>query len=120
VRKSAARKAVPTKKPAARKPAPRPAAPGAAARRQPARPSARPRAAAQPPVAHISPEEAVAHIQALLDAKHERDQREPSWPGANPSPATPNVADMHAPVSGAGGDASVTASPRDDLGKRKG
>ncbi|MGB5852015.1 MAG: hypothetical protein WBG85_06975, partial [Rhodanobacter sp.] len=85
-----------------------------------AKPSARAPAAAQPPVAHISPEEAVAHIQALLDAKHERDQREPSWPGANPSPATPNVAEMHAPVTGAGGDASVTASPRDDLGKRKG
>jgi hypothetical protein len=70
-------------------------------------------------VAHISPEEAVAHIQALLDAKHERDQREPSWPGANPSHPTPNVTEMHAPVTGTG-DASVTASPRDDLGKRKG
>ncbi|ODV16136.1 MAG: hypothetical protein ABT19_08710 [Rhodanobacter sp. SCN 68-63] len=35
------------------------------------------------PVRHISPEEAVAHIQALLDAKHERDRQGPSWPGAD-------------------------------------
>jgi hypothetical protein len=34
------------------------------------------------PVKHISPEEAVAHIQALLDAKHERDRQGPQWPGA--------------------------------------
>ncbi|WP_449425465.1 hypothetical protein [Rhodanobacter lindaniclasticus] len=61
----------------------------------------------------------MAHIQALLDAKHVRDQREPSWPGANTSHSAPNVTPMHAPVTGTGGDASVVASPRDDLGKRK-
>jgi hypothetical protein len=33
-------------------------------------------------VKHISPEEAVAHIQALLEAKQERVRQGPSWPGA--------------------------------------
>lgn len=31
---------------------------------------------------HISPEEAVKHIQALLEAKHERVNEGPGWPGA--------------------------------------
>jgi len=74
------------------------------------------------PIRHISPEEAVAHIQALLDAKHERDQRGPSWPGANPSHPAPNAADLHPPVSGSGGggDGPVLAAQRNEQGKRKG
>jgi hypothetical protein len=32
--------------------------------------------------AHITQEEAVAQIQALLEAKRERVQRGPDWPGA--------------------------------------
>jgi hypothetical protein len=33
-------------------------------------------------VQHITPEEAVAHIQDLLQAKRERVRQGPSWPGA--------------------------------------
>jgi hypothetical protein len=54
-------KPAPTPRP---KPAPKPAAP----------------AATDEPVQHISQEEAVAHIQALLEAKRERDRQPPSWP----------------------------------------
>ena len=71
---------------------------------------------------HISPEEAVAHIQALLDAKHDRDQRGPDWPGANPSHPPSNIADLHPPVSGAGGgdDGHVLSAQRNEQNKRKG
>ncbi|KLD73818.1 hypothetical protein Y886_35940 [Xanthomonas hyacinthi DSM 19077] len=58
-------------KPAAKprpKPAPKPAA-------KPAEPTT-----TDEPVQHISQEEAVAHIQALLEAKRERDRQPPSWP----------------------------------------
>jgi hypothetical protein len=55
------------------------------------------------PIKHISPEEALAHIQALLEAKQERVRQGPSWPGAeaaqHPAPA---AADVHAPPAGAG------------------
>jgi hypothetical protein len=39
-----------------------------------------------PAPAHISPEEAVAHIQALLQAKQERVKQGPAWPGATSVP----------------------------------
>jgi hypothetical protein len=39
-------------------------------------------------VTHITQEEAVAQIQALLEAKRERVQRGPDWPGAG-EPANP-------------------------------
>jgi hypothetical protein len=42
-------------------------------------------------VAHISQEEAVAHIQALLDAKRERDRQPPSWPSTEGAAGTPSV-----------------------------
>ncbi|MDF3983133.1 hypothetical protein P3W24_12590 [Luteibacter sp. PPL201] len=42
------------------------------------------------PVQHISQEEAVAHIQALLDAKRERDRQPPNWPGSEPNGAPPS------------------------------
>ncbi|MEO6925476.1 MAG: hypothetical protein ABI129_02305 [Rhodanobacter sp.] len=73
-------------------------------------------------VPHISPEEAVAHIQALLDAKHERDQRGPSWPGANPSNPAQNAVDLQPPVagSGGGGDGHTPAAQRNEQSKRKG
>jgi hypothetical protein len=75
------------------------------------------------PIQHISPEEAVAHIQALLDAKHERVQRGPSWPGANPTHAAgSNGQELHPPVSGDGGagDGRAQTSQRNEQGKRKG
>ena len=44
-------------------------------------------------VQHITQEEAVAHIQALLDAKRERDRQPPNWPtgepGSNPASVQP-------------------------------
>jgi hypothetical protein len=71
-------------------------------------------------VKHISPEEAVAHIQALLDAKHERVQAGPTWPDA----AQPHASgsDLHPPVSGegGGGDGRVLSTQRGDQGKRRG
>ncbi|WP_448103265.1 hypothetical protein [Luteibacter jiangsuensis] len=79
-----------------------PAAP-AAAKPRPA-PKAAPKAAPKParqqasestneaPVQHITQEEAVAHIQALLDAKRERDRQPPNWPTGEPHAAgTPDV-----------------------------
>jgi hypothetical protein len=73
-------------------------------------------------VRHISPEEAVAHIQALLDAKHERVQQGPTWPGANPSHPASSGPELHPPVagSGGGGDAYVPAPQRNEQSKRKG
>ncbi|MEO8810546.1 MAG: hypothetical protein ABI386_09905 [Rhodanobacter sp.] len=78
-------------------------------------------AASEKPVRHISPEEAVAHIQALLDAKHERVQQGPAWPGAAPTLPASSAADLHPPVSGAGGggDAHVPAPQRNQQSKRK-
>jgi hypothetical protein len=58
----------------------KPAVKKAASAGKPNRPATRPIAskgaapANAPATRHISPEEAVAHIQALLDAKHERDR----------------------------------------------
>jgi hypothetical protein len=96
-------RAAPAKKPAAApvvaKPQPRPAA------KKP-RPAPAPDTGNDTPVQHITQEEAVAHIQALLDAKRERDRQPPGWPsgdqhaagtpdavpgsGSNPSPKAPS------------------------------
>ena len=62
------------------------------------------RAEAQSAPAHISPEEAVAHIQALLQAKQERVKQGPSWPGANASPQ-PGNGDNHNHAGNHGADA---------------
>jgi hypothetical protein len=72
-------------------------------------------------VKHISPEEAVAHIQALLDAKHERVQQGPTWPGANPSQPAPSGTELHPRVGNVGGseDAHVPAPQRNEQAKRK-
>jgi hypothetical protein len=43
---------------------------------------------------HISPEEAVAHIQALLKAKQDRVKQGPTWPGAASAPQGEN-GDLH-------------------------
>jgi hypothetical protein len=43
---------------------------------------------------HISPEEAVAHIQALLKAKQDRVKQGPTWPGATSAPQGEN-GDLH-------------------------
>jgi hypothetical protein len=39
---------------------------------------------------HITPQEAVEHIQALLEAKQERVRQGPNWPGAGVHPAGNN------------------------------
>lgn len=73
---------------------------------------------------HISQEEAVAHIQALLDAKRERDRQPPAWPTGdgggqanvqpgdepNPAPKVPSPEASHA----------TTAHERGDQQKNKG
>ena len=58
------------------------------------------------PVKHISPEEAVAHIQALLEAKQERVRQGPNWPGADQQ-AHPTE-ESHPPQNG--GDTSAQDS----------
>ncbi|NII54882.1 hypothetical protein [Luteibacter sp. SG786] len=61
------------------------------AARKPARPQA-PESTNETPVQHITQEEAVAHIQALLDAKRERDRQPPNWPtGEQHAAGTPDV-----------------------------
>jgi hypothetical protein len=62
-----------SKKPAAKKARPKPAKPVAEVD------------SASSAESHISPEEAVAHIQALLHAKQERIKQGPTWPGATTS-----------------------------------
>ncbi len=107
-KKAVAKKAV-AKKAVAKKAAPR----NAAARRD-------------APIQHISPEEAVAHIQALLEAKQERVQQTPSWPDAGDavssragSAATSETEVSTGLPASAEGGAPINA-PRDDLGKRGG
>jgi hypothetical protein len=56
-------------------------------------------------VAHITQEEAVAQIQALLDAKRERVQQGPTWPGAeeqagHPGAGSPSELPSHANAPG--------------------
>ncbi|WP_036141976.1 hypothetical protein [Luteibacter sp. 9135] len=58
------------------------------------------------PVQHISQEEAVAHIQALLDAKRERDRQAPTWPTGDAGHGTTS-----SPSSGDNGQASTAPSP---------
>lgn len=75
------------------------------------------------PVPHISQEDAVAKIQALLDAKHERVRQGPGWPDANPTqPASGGV--LHSPpsteVGAEAADGRVLAAQRGDQGKHKG
>ncbi|WP_460878938.1 hypothetical protein [Rhodanobacter koreensis] len=77
---------------------------------------------AEAPIKHISPEEAVAHIQALLEAKQERVRQGPSWPGANPAQPGANGAELHPPVAATGGeygDGRVLAAQRGEQGRRK-
>jgi len=55
--------------------------------------------------AHITQEEAVAQIQALLEAKRERVQRGPDWPGAesqahHPEPGAGSELPSHANAPG--------------------
>jgi len=74
------------------------------------------------PVHHISQEDAVAKIQALLEAKQERVRQGPSWPDANPQHPGSDGADLHPPVSvehGGEGDTRTLASQRGDQGRRK-
>ncbi|WP_266171825.1 hypothetical protein [Dyella subtropica] len=52
-------------------------------------------------VHHVSQQEVVAHIQALLEAKQERVRRGAGWPGASRH-ALPGD-DLHAPVAVQGG-----------------
>ncbi len=75
------------------------------------------------PVQHISQEDAVAKIQALLEAKHERVRQGPDWPDANPAqPASGSV--LHPPpsteVGAEGADGRVLAAQRGEQGRRKG
>ncbi|HEY8682235.1 MAG TPA: hypothetical protein VIM06_03625 [Rhodanobacter sp.] len=102
-----------------RKPAAKPVATGKVA--------ARKRAVVEAPIKHISPEEAVAHIQALLEAKQERVRQGPSWPGAEITHPNPGDNDVHeATPAGAGGLSSeaafghALAHERGDQSKRKG
>jgi hypothetical protein len=88
--------------------------PAAAPASAPAKP-----AISDTPIRHISPEEAVAHIQALLDAKQDRARQEPTYPGAGSAglPAKTETAPLPSAAEGAGGNIQ-TNPPRDDLGKR--
>jgi hypothetical protein len=87
---------------------------------KPAAPASAPRAnpAEAAPVRHISPEEAVAHIQALLDAKHERDRQGPSWPGADQSAHPAGGASMHADAPVTATAPAAVAHQRGDQSKR--
>jgi hypothetical protein len=76
------------------------------------------------PVQHISQEDAVAKIQALLEAKHERVRQGPDWPDANPAQPASGSA-LHPPppsteVGAEGADGRVLAAQRGEQGKRKG
>jgi len=74
------------------------------------------------PIHHISQEDAVAKIQALLEAKQERVRQGPSWPDANPQHPNSEGADLHPPVSverGGEGDTRTLASQRGDQARRK-
>jgi hypothetical protein len=78
------------------------------------------------PIKHISPEEAVAHIQALLEAKQDRVRQGPGWPDANPTQPMASGGEMHPPVSAEvggmpseGADSRVLAAQRGDQSKRK-
>jgi hypothetical protein len=70
------------------------------------KPAPAPAATDHEPVQHISQEEAVAHIQALLDAKRERDRQAPTWPTGDAGHGTTS-----SPSSGDNGQASTAPSP---------
>jgi hypothetical protein len=88
-----------------------------------AKPAARAKPARKPdifdaPVEHISQEDAVAKIQALLDAKQERVRQGPHWPDAVPAHPSGEV-ELHPPVADNGhGDGRVLAPQRGEQGKR--
>jgi hypothetical protein len=67
---------------------------------------------------HISPDEAVAHIQALLKAKQERIKQGPSWPGATSVPHAEN-GDLHGHPSNPSGETAHNhmSHARGDQGK---
>jgi hypothetical protein len=94
------RAAAPKPETAVPKPAP------AATKPEPAVSKPAPAAADNEPVQHISQEEAVAHIQALLDAKRERDRQPPTWPTGDAGHGIPS-----SPSSGDNGQASTAPSP---------
>jgi hypothetical protein len=71
------------------------------------------------PLKHITPEEAVAHIQALLAAKSDHPPQTSAWPEAGAAAAS-TVASTAAPAvapTPAAGDGTQTDLPRDDPGK---
>jgi hypothetical protein len=81
----------------------------------------------EPEIHHISPAEAVEHIQALLEAKQERVRQGPTWPGAVTTQPAPAAVDPHAPAPAASGGLSSEAAfghalahERGDQSKRKG
>jgi hypothetical protein len=75
-------------------------------------------------VEHISPAEAVAHIQELLQAKRERVRQGPGWPGAGTAHAPRHGGDAHAhPSSALSSEAAFShtmAHQRGEQSKRKG
>jgi hypothetical protein len=70
---------------------------------------------------HISQEEAVAHIQALLDAKRERVRQGPTWPTDQSSNTgyTPGEDNHAAPAASPEATYNQNAHERGDQEKRK-
>ena len=87
------------------------------------KPATRKRATVEAPIHHISQEDAVAKIQALLEAKQERVRQGPSWPDANPAQPGTHAAELHPPMAaetgGEGGDGRVLAPQRGEQSKRR-
>jgi hypothetical protein len=79
---------------------------------------------ANTPIKHITPEEAVAHIQALLVSKQERAAQTPPWPDAGDAlssaagSASASIPGASAGSAPAADDGAPGNAPRDDLGKR--
>ncbi|MBB6242177.1 hypothetical protein HDE79_001628 [Rhodanobacter sp. MP1X3] len=115
-----------TKKPAAKPAAPKPAVKKVASSPKTKATPLKLPTLPEPEIHHISPAEAVEHIQALLEAKLERVRQGPSWPGAVAVQPATNTPDPHAPTPGAGGLSSeaafghALAHERGDQSKRKG
>jgi hypothetical protein len=81
------------------------------------------RATPDAPIQHISPEEAVAHIQALLEAKQDRVRQGPSWPGAEAAPHGEDVRTLDSTAAGVSSEAAYghgLAHERGEQNKRKG
>jgi hypothetical protein len=66
-------------------------------------------------ISHISPEEAVAHIQALLRAKQERVKQGPHWPGAKSEPNAVNGHVSHGDNQGSGPQRHLTHARGDQV-----